>query len=366
MHKDLRLAFPYLIFVILFAVNLPGCNRQEQSSEIKQIFTDQKRDTIPHSQAPYILSVGRGCTGFIIDSVRNIAISAMHCDIRKELTSICFGLERLYTDSWEPFACPDPGYVTEVIESSPVSGLDYVIFRYDFIFKEKTRSARSLKLAGTNSLQKLMDDKTPLVMVGYPSDSYQKTQLTASRCRVRGVDVKPQGISGTQEEIKKYEEDAGKLISAWENDPKYHTRSDYQDMRNECFTITSNLSSFRPSYKTDCSVYGGNSGGPILTGEQETVIGMPASYYQKPEPEEDKNSSEDPCTDKYWDIYFKPILGEKPPKEGDEDSSRHSAIWDKLDRDSSDITDFPDAIPMFLIVQKSAFLQKNRQYLDNP
>ena len=114
-----------------------------------------------------------------------------------------------------------------------------------------------------------------------------------------------------------------------------------------------------PTFAHDCSVYGGNSGGPLL--RKDIVWGMPATYFIEPSQTNGTGAYES-CYEKYWDLFFKPILNSDKPQASEEYKDKFSD-WDQLDRNSEDISRFPRAIPVHLIVEKSAFLKDHPEYV---
>lgn len=102
---------------------------------------------------------------------------------------------------------------------------------------------------------------------------------------------------------------------------------------------------------------GGNSGGPILIAESKVVIGMPSSYMKKPSDQPNNNNQDDLDCHKYFKDF-----GIEFPTITEEDVKNREQ-WNKLDRNSGDLSNFPTAIPMHLIVNSSAFLKQNPQYI---
>lgn len=353
--------YPWQNCVLMsLTLSILACHREGTPSESKQIFLDQQRYLVEPTQAPFIISVNAGCTGFILDTAKKIAVSAQHCGVT-QASQICFLQSRLRGDDWKISSCQYEGAVAEIIEASPVAELDYVIFRYEFT-KTEPKGLRSVRLAKQDFLQTLHKDQRRLKMLGYPGDAYQRTRLTSSSCLVRDPSISTLA-SQTPPEAQQASD---AIIKAWEDDKRYSGRDDYRDMREACFFIASSHLKLRPTFKEDCSVYGGNSGGPILIENSQIVIGMPASYYPQPDPNRKVNLSvANTCYDKYWDVYFQPYWGQRPAPSVQDQSVEiaRGKIWDKLDRQSSDLSDFPTAIPMHLVVESSKFLRTNQQYL---
>jgi hypothetical protein len=333
------------LFVAGVFLTVCGCKTASPNpSGVTQIFIEQQRDDVTLASVPYIISVGYGCTGFIIDVAKDIAISAAHCGVEGG-APVCHGLEN--TEKWALEGpegnCQFRGIVHRVIESSAVHDLDYAVF--EIKWEARPNNLISVKLAKTNQLKNLLESKSELRLVGYPSDKYRKFQLTTSRCRVRDSEIRGLPLDEEMQEFN------NRLLTAWK-EARYKSRDDYLDMRNECWFIAADTSSHRPSFTYDCSVYGGNSGGPVLAGN--TVVGMPASYFDEPT----GFPQQEICFEKYWDTFFRPVVDSDPPEPEDGNPN-----WDKLNRESSDLADFPVAIPMYLIVERSKFLLANRKYL---
>jgi hypothetical protein len=104
----------------------------------------------------------------------------------------------------------------------------------------------------------------------------------------------------------------------------------------------------------DCSVYGGNSGGPIYYLDEITkepiVVGFPSTYFPKPSP--DAASSDLSCYDAFAPEFITPILGNYRPYYG---SNEGQSAWNDVDRAKTPLEHLPAAIPMPMIVQKSKF-----------
>lgn len=150
--------------VLSFTLLTLACHRESHKSDTKQIFSDQQRSDIDPTKVPYIISVNNGCAGFIIDADKKIAISAEHCGVTMA-SKICFLQSRLRSEEWQISPCQYEAKVADIIESSAVAELDYVIFRYEF----KTNiphGLQSVNLAKENWLHKLHQEKRSLTMLG--------------------------------------------------------------------------------------------------------------------------------------------------------------------------------------------------------
>lgn len=238
---------------LIFLVS--ACKVRQNDSAAKQIFADAKRETINPTDAPYILSMHEGCTGFILDHEKKIAMTAMHCDV-KETTPICFGHQQLFNlETGERIPCPKyRGNIAEIIETSHLLDFDYVIFRYEFA-NDLTPPAQSVRLNGDDNLQTLLDNQTELNMIGYPADPYQKTLLTKSQCRVRTAKTDNDRFAMAYFNLRK---PLSELKLKLKEKPELINHPRLQEYVNECFgNVPEEARQFRPSIKTDCSVYGG-------------------------------------------------------------------------------------------------------------
>lgn len=344
--------FSYLSGVLGFIVFASACKFHSNESSVKQIFSDARRETISSTEVPYMLAVNSKCSGFIIDHEKRIAITATHCDVAKK-SPICFGQEQLINfEEQKSVTCPKHGgYISEIIESSSHLDFDYVIFRYEFD-NPVTSIGQSVRLNGERNLESLLNGKTELNMIGYPGDPDQQSRLTRSRCRVRTSTLHHDELGEFSFQVKKLYNDFQSKLS---EKPDLLKDPDLNEAITICFQeALDKAHQYRPSFKTDCSVYGGNSGGPILIEASKVVIGMPSSYLLKPTMEQ--SDSEISCTD-----YFRPYGIKFPTPPSSDPKVAHQ--WNKLDRNSSDLSNFPTAIPMHLIVDHSEFLKNNPQYV---
>lgn len=331
---------------ILFSLQ---CQPPSQSDS-KQVFSDAKRTTISHAQAPYILRLANQCTAYIIDKTKLIGVTADHCNAELNM-QLCFGAADIRAQS-----CPYPATVTKFIEDksttpqASLDELDYAVFEFQFQGAVPT-NMKELKLSGTDALlTKALNEKVPLALVGYPADSVQNGQLTRSDCNAR---------LGMQLDASA---DSKNLINTWETNAKYKNDPEYAAMRQACLHINTDPGKYRPTFIADCSVYGGNSGGPLKFADYDVVLGMPATYLPSP----DTPVPEADCIEKYWDKFFAPLSGmtkDQVIAEGKKERQN----WNKLDRSTTDVeamkATFPREIPMHFIVAKSPFFKANMQYV---
>jgi hypothetical protein len=292
------------------------------------------------------------CTAFVLDAQKHIAMTAKHCSPLVG-DKVCFGAKDLNWANDPTANCLTFGWLAEVLGESPQAQLDYVIFRFDTA--QPSPQMGSVKLIANDVLSTLALNGTPIAMAGYPADSYREKMFTESRCRVR---------SGLADDP--YRADYLGLIQFWESGstqlpgatvPGTKSKAqplaaerDYPAMRNACYTIGIGPLD-RPLFFEDCSVFGGNSGGPIVLAGKRLVIGMPRTYY----PEKPFQSQ---CYKDYWDKFFKPYYRTPMPEPHTFDN------WDKLDRNAIRLNDFPTAIPMHVIVENSGYLKTHPEYTE--
>jgi hypothetical protein len=325
--------------------------RPQGNSDSKQVFTDAQRQSINHEEAPYILRLANQCTAYIIDKTLFIAITADHCGPELNMP-VCFGANTISDQS-----CSYAATITELLEDktkvpqADVEELDYTVFKFQFSGAIPA-NMKALKLSGSEAiLTKAVNEKMPLALVGYPGDNFQNGALTRSDCVAR---------AGMQLEV---DPENDKLIKAWEADAKYKGDPEYAQMRQACAHVNNEPKRFRPSFIADCSVYGGNSGGPLKFADHDIALGMPATYLpspQTPVPEGD-------CLEKYWDKFFKPLTNSVTKEQVIAEGKKQRENWDKLDRSTTDMNvikaTFPREIPLHLIVEKSPFFLSNPQYV---
>src|SRR5690606_20139983 len=67
---------------------------RQTNSNLNQLFGEQQRRTITIAEAPYIFRIDSGCTAFIIDKTKGIAISADHCGPEVG-QALCWGAPQL-------------------------------------------------------------------------------------------------------------------------------------------------------------------------------------------------------------------------------------------------------------------------------
>jgi hypothetical protein len=335
-----------IINFLIFAIC--ACKKRDSDSETSQIFyrsedsargdVSQRRGARPE-EFPYILTVGNKCTGFLISPDFEYAMSANHCGIKVN-DSVCFAAQAL-KDSH----CDQPGIVSEIVDSSKSYIYDYAILRIRWV-DPLPSTAKFLRLEDHNNISQLKEDASRVELIGYPADKYAKGVLSISHCKLRA------GINEARD--KRRDDAVAFLLQSWQTNRKYRQDPEYEAMRDECYTFNTE----RRTFRADCSVYGGNSGGPLIDSVSGRAIAMPATFF----PETVKASK---CYGKYWEKFFWPIWHPndaehkfKPPPEA---KNHWATRWDNLDREKSPIEDLPEFIPVFEMVRASAFLQSNAE-----
>lgn len=329
--------------ILLLGLPFIACKKTSTTSSIQQIFTQQQRVDASSETTGFLAAIESGCAAFVIDETAGIAMSADHCHVKVN-DRVCFDAKHA-SDAAETWVtqCAYRGKVQEIIELGNGS-LDYVIFRFSLL--EKPRPFNPMLLSKSPDLLKtLLQSKDVISMTGYPGDEYAQGFKTTSWCRVRS--------DRSVVNYAEYKLMLTKLRSTWRDDQKYNRHRDFGKMVQECSHMMDLHADYVSSdhqtvFHHDCSVYGGNSGGPIYTLVRgvRVAIGMPQTY------------SSDPNVDagclEYWDTFFRPILNTDPWVDRN---------WNAYDRESATIEELPYAVPMHLIVKQSKFLKAHPKYL---
>lgn len=352
--------------------------REKTSSDVEQIFAADlieggwRVSGVNFSETPYLIALENGCSGFVIDWKNQYAMTAAHCHPVEKMP-IYWGAVSSNNFKQQVFDRRIvPAQISEIIESSRPAELDYAIFKFtsDYDFSPLVGTEAVVSSAANNLSIMLQRGKTLpnapdswVYMTGYPSDKYAQSQITTSKCHVQSTPT----LTKLQSTFKPQ---WTKLMNAWEApDSVYKKDPRYPGMR-ECFRDMAIANNERFFY--DCSVYGGNSGGPIYYRGPKTarsvVIGLPRTYYPDPEDEDSNNSKFDKCIDDYGDTFFKPIVSDTKkdyPYLYYKTSYTWNKEWDSSVRNpdpNADVTVYPSAIPMVNIVKTSSFFKEHLEY----
>ncbi len=363
----------YVVAVALCLLSACSAAMAGQSAaERKTIFNDgigsaigpdSRRRLIDPSEATYVMSTESNCTAQILD-VEGVGLTAAHCRVQVG-EAVCYGQEARYGTLSDPAQCPHRGRVTELVEWGPYfqtqnraeypevlkvesrDELDHLVFKFEWE-SDPPPSATTIRVAGRSVVGSLFLRRTPLALVGFPSDEYADDRLTRSECVVREK-------TQTVERAPVF----AWLAERWERDARYHQHPAYQEMRQACVFIEQ----YPPRnlfFRADCSVYAGNSGGGLVAEKARIAFGMPDNYNGPP-----KKARSLPCFAKtdatgatYWDIFFRDLLkGAEPWR------AAGNPNWNQLDRASALTGDFPKFIPMSSIVEHSPFFRTHPQYV---
>jgi V8-like Glu-specific endopeptidase len=337
--------------VICLISTAAACKDRQEESKVHQIFYDAKdgeRGDVSQRQAaksgefPFAISVGNKCAGFLISPEFDIAMTANHCQIKVN-DPVCYA-----DDALKDTICANPGLVSEILESSKSYLYDYSIIKISWV-DPLPNNARHLQLEAFDTISALKKGLGQLKLVGYPADKYAKGLLTVSHCQVRA------GVN----EARHLKQDIrnAQLLNQWQAETIYYQDPEYDLMREKCYTFNKE----RRTFRADCSVYGGNSGGPLIDANSGRAIGLPATYY----PEKALQSQ---CYKAYWQKFFWPIWYPNDAtgqfKSPPEPKNSWADKWDNLDRETSAIEDIPEFIPIFEIVQTSEYLRANAEKFD--
>ncbi len=205
-------------------------------------------------EAKSIVYMSSGCTGFFVKNKNNkpYIMTARHC-YNYNFTQQCQkGLIYLYAISEDH--TPHIGRCQNIIASSALD--DAVIFEAQFE-KEFYPPLDSYSLAGTEA-----PTCSKAELIGFPADPERQGRFTVSEnCWTQPSDslhaeymfTDPDKEQEAIEDTRKY----------WEENP---------DLLAQLTSL-----SIKPGYH-NCSVYGGNSGGPLKLAGQKIAIGLPFQY----------------------------------------------------------------------------------------
>ncbi len=352
--------------------------RRVDRSEAKQLFRqdipgadgNQRVVGVDPNRYPFIVALPMGCAGVVLDNEAGIGMTAFHCELAKG-DHFCHGSPKNLrialmqaghgSRSGDLQAavgiknCPIEGVVTGIVGGSETAELDYTIFTFKLNHPElrgKLQTARLL--ADSESLKRLNvrglptnAPKVTIEMTGYPGDEYAGGLLTASACYVQSGQMPYPYSQDRLNYIKTLE-------MAWSRPNSVCAQYPVEcGAARSCFVRLASRNILRFAY--DCSVYGGNSGGPIyyfdpLTGEP-IVIGMPSTYLMKPPYPEDK------CASNFRAKFIDPFVDFEAMKKAPS-SVGTVPSWNQSDRPTLDPRLMPMAVPMPNIVRDSPFLQK--------
>lgn len=371
----------FLLFLFFTAASCKP--RQQDTSSAKQLFAERWREIgINTAEVPFIIALENGCSGFVLDWEDKIAMTAAHCE-PEETQKVYF--QASSTHDLEGQVARGEAYhgIIQNILAKRVQGeLDYVVFNFssNHSFKDLI-GTEAVLLDDEQKFGELLANKTQIYMTGYPSDvapptvknqsvknQYADSRLSRSRCNVRSeIRLTPRAAAN--------KEDWKKLIAAWEapDTPEYPNPyrangKEYSDMR-ACYPEVASGNNGRFYY--DCSVYGGNSGGPIYyidpVTQRAVVIGLPTTFKRGPQSKIDDAKDFADCNAKYVDKYFKPIIGAAAyPLVTKEDKNTPSATipatrnWENSSR-QDDYRTFPTAAPVTRMISASPFFTRHTE-----
>jgi hypothetical protein len=195
-----------------------GKSKNEGDAELSQFFRNSTRRDVTEEEASKIARMPNGCTAFFVENTqaKTYVGTAKHC-VSDNFNRWC-AKGYVTTPGGEKLVC------NQILIEDPRR--DIGIFE---VSREGAMPAeRTLKLAAYQP-----DVKTKLVMLGYPADKYRRGALTATEnCWVTKSTVRS---------------------------PHGGVASDRSSLHN-------------------CTTYGGNSGGPMISEGTNEVIGLPFTY----------------------------------------------------------------------------------------
>lgn len=212
------------------------------------------------------------CTGYFVKNADNrfFIASAQHC-ANYDFAKFCkAGSISITTASGN-----HKGSCENVIISYPYS--DFVIFEARFANPDEVlRSVEFLTMSSSTP-----PGGTSLKLIGYPGDEERKGQLTVSeKCSV----VKTNRTA--MQEMKKEDFELLKGKQPAKPAPKQTVAPQKPREPNPEVELQKRRAADIKKYAVkklhNCSVYGGNSGGPLLIHGTTTVIGMPMNYIRLP------------------------------------------------------------------------------------
>jgi len=197
------------------------------------------------------------CTGFFLQNGTEefMVATARHC-FQYQVTQACDSGQIEFKTAVGGFS----GRCSNVIVADPRD--DFTILEADF---GHDSGSASQKIGNLSLTHQSFKPGTKLKMIGYPSDPERKGQLTVTEnCWIQS-DKSPDFVESlTPEENQKRQ-------NAYEEFKKRTAGSkDTSELR-------ARLSVEHENH--NCSVYGGNSGGPIIIDGTRTVVGIPSAYW---------------------------------------------------------------------------------------
>ena len=210
----------FFCFVTLLLIVPISCRTTEQNSEAKKFYENSRRRPTELNERQAIARLGHvGCAAFFVESpAKNLLISATHCAPGGNFAK------------W----CTDGGYVTDAfgVKNSCVKLIASDVYHDIVLFEVKSPLlVAGYKLAAFSPAQ-----FTYLRVIGFPTDKNadQSTSNVTENCWI---------VSETEPDTRKR---IGLDEAAWHN----------------------------------CSIYGGNSGGPILAEGTDIVVGLPNEFIE--------------------------------------------------------------------------------------
>lgn len=205
-------------------------------------------------EAQSIVYMNSGCTGFFIKNKNNkpYIMTARHCYNYNFENECQRGLIYLYTVGKDRKA--RVGKCQKVIASSKLD--DAVIFEAEFEADFKFPNT-AYSLVG-----KEVPSCSKVELIGFPSDPQRQGRLTVSE----NCWTQPGNTHHADQmfnDPSKEQESAEDLREFWAQNP---------ELLNQLTSL-----SIHPGYY-NCSVYGGNSGGPLKLKDQQIAIGLPFQY----------------------------------------------------------------------------------------
>lgn len=251
-----------LIYFILslFSFNnffLYAYSRDDVTVHLAHMFENSTRRDLTSEELQPLIYFKSGCTGFFLQNTHNKAfiMTARHC-YKLDFTNKCNNGEVQF------FARQNNQWVEGTCEKVIAASIkdDAVIFeaRFQASF---TLPLNTYSLAGTEP-----PACTNVQLMGFPGDSERNRRPTASEnCwtqpyfspHVRKFKLDPKTKSATIADNESYWSHHNEMLKKWSQ-----------------LDIT-------PGYY-NCSVYGGNSGGPLQIAGQQIAIGLPHQYLSTP------------------------------------------------------------------------------------
>jgi hypothetical protein len=266
-------------FLSLLALTLASCGSDFDSRETSVLasynfFENSERRDLSGQEQRFILRAVKpgqaiGCTAFLIENNQDRILvgTARHC-YNWKITEACNEDQiRITTD--EGFSANVVGRCTQVIASSVLH--DVAVIEIELRNRLGFRATRNQRRQFEDFYIPLrLADFSPtlgdrLQMYGYPADDARRARGTISEnCWV----LDPTGSM------------AADSLDMDNLDPRFQRYLD----RTRSQTPNAQVTYFREALRQNifghnCSVYGGNSGGPIVLEDTTTVVGLPITYY---------------------------------------------------------------------------------------